>query len=399
MERRPEPLPQRDRTSPLSWLAEQNEYPKVLIWDRDRDEWSAGFGASATHCVEDPTPTAALERSLMERAAAEPPDGPGWVGGVRFAAEREPGPTWRAFGASWWIRPRTWWTRRDGVERAGVEPGRAEIDRPTAPPLSGESADVYLARVRAALDELHRSELDKIVLSRCVLRPGGVDAAATLEQMARTEPGGTVYWLALDEHEGFFGVTPETLYRRREATVETEALAATSGPSDHDGAALLADDKSLREHAYVRDAILEALEPFADAVDVSDSPELHRMARLHHLRTPIQARLREARPLLSKLHPTPAVCGTPYTAAEAAIARLEQKDRGLYAGAVGWCQRDGESIYVALRGARYTRDACAAYLGAGIVRGSVPEDELRELDLKAEALFASFVPHNNKAAT
>ena len=85
--------------------------------------------------------------------------------------------------------------------------------------------------------------------------------------------------------------------------------------------------------------------------------------------------------------------------AEAAIARLEQKDRGLYAGAVGWCQRDGESIYVALRGARYTRDACAAYLGAGIVRGSVPEDELRELDLKAEALFASFVPHNNKAAT
>ncbi len=40
-----------------------------------------------------------------------------------------------------------------------------------------------------------------------------------------------------------------------------------------------------------------------------------------------------------------------------------------------------------------------AYLGAGIVRGSVPEDELRELDLKAEALFASFVPHNNKAST
>ena len=67
-----------------------------------------------------------------------------------------------------------------------------------------------------------------------------------------------------------------------------------------DGAALLADDKSLREHAYVRDAILEALEPFADTVDASDSPELHRMARLHHLRTPIQAQLREARPLLGR---------------------------------------------------------------------------------------------------
>ena len=399
MERRPEPLPQRDQTSPLSWLAEHDEYPKVLIWDRDRDEWSAGFGASAIHCVEDPAPTAALERSLMARAAAEPPGGPGWVGGVRFAAEREPGPTWRAFGASWWIRPHTWWTRRDGVDRTGVEPERVTVDRPASTTLSGESPDVYLARVRAALDEMHRSKLEKIVLSRCVLNPRGVDAAATLEKMAANEPGGTVYWLALDEHEGFFGVTPETLYRRRAAAVETEALAATAGPSDRDSAALLTDDKSQREHAYVRDAILDALAPVADEVHVATSPELHRMARLHHLRTPIRAQLRDAAPLLSRLHPTPAVCGTPYAEAEAAIARLEQKDRGLYAGAVGWCQRDGESIYVALRGARYTRDACAAYLGAGIVLGSVPEDELRELDLKAEALFASFVPQANEATS
>ena len=43
------------------------------------------------------------------------------------------------------------------------------------------------------------------------------------------------------------------------------------------------------------------------------------------------------------------------------------------------------------------RNACVAYLGAGIVRGSIPEAELRELDLKAEALFASFAASKNEA--
>jgi len=389
----------REGTSPLRWLAEQSEFPKVLVWDRDRDEWAAGVGAAAIFTVAAPTPTAVIERELVQRAAAEPAEGPGWIGGIRFASEREPSSAWAAFGASWWIRPHTWWTKRDGVERKGVEGERVTLARPPSAELSGESAGAYLSRVRAALDELEGSKLEKIVLSRCVHRAGEIQAEATIEKMAQNEPSGTIYWIALDATDGFFGVTPETLYRRRGAQVETEALAATCGPRETDGAALLADEKSLREHAYVRDAIVAALRPGAAELDVATAPELLRMARLHHLRTPITARLRASGPLISRLHPTPAVCGTPYTEAEAAIARLEQQDRGLYAGGVGWCQRDGESIYVALRGARYSGGACAAYLGAGIVRGSRPEAELQELELKAAALFASFASTNDEAKT
>ncbi|MCR9245118.1 MAG: chorismate-binding protein [bacterium] len=295
--------------------------------------------------------------------------------------------------------------RYDGVERTGEETGGDESiasatvsgTHSVASPASGESSEVYLERVRAALVELDRARLDKIVLARCVHRPGSVDPVATLSRMASTESGGTLYWIALDENEGFLGLTPETLYRRRGVRVETEALAGTSGPRDVDGLALLRDAKSLREHAYVRDAIVQALTPIAAELDVAADPVLHRMARLHHLRTPITATLREAQPLLSRLHPTPAVCGTPHAAAEQAIARLEAKDRGFYAGAIGWCRRDGESIHVALRGARYSRGGCLAHLGAGIVRGSVPEAELRELELKAEALFESFAAVGNEA--
>ena len=390
---RPDELPRpAGEADPLTWLLDRDEYPKVLIWDRDRDEWAAGAGAADAIVAPDGATTGEVERALAARAAAESDDDPGWIGGLRFTPARAASATWRAFGAGFWIRPRSWWTRRDGVDHTGSCAERIELTPPDCVELNGEEPEVYVERVRAALSELEGSELEKIVVSRCVQRAGGIDVGTTLRKMAHNEPGGTVYWIALDAEQGFLGATPETLYRRRGVGVETEALAATSGPEQAAGAALLADDKSRREHNYVRDAIIDALRPVADSIDAATVPELHRMARLQHLRTPIRARLRHGSPLLSRLHPTPAVCGTPYAAAEAAIARLERHDRGLYAGAVGWFHRDCESIYVALRGARYSRDACVAFLGAGVVRGSVPELELQELDLKAQALFASLAP-------
>ena len=45
------------------------------------------------------------------------------------------------------------------------------------------------------------------------------------------------------------------------------------------------------------------------------------------------------------------------------------------------------------------RKLAIAHLGAGIVEGSVPEAELGELELKAEALFESFTARGQEART
>jgi len=79
------------------------------------------------------------------------------------------------------------------------------------------------------------------------------------------------------------------------------------------------------------------------------------------------------------------VCGD---RAATAIPQLEGLDRGWYAGAVGWTNlaEDGE-LCVALRCALLRGRVAHLYAGDGIVRDSVPEDELAETEVKLQALL------------
>lgn len=91
---------------------------------------------------------------------------------------------------------------------------------------------------------------------------------------------------------------------------------------------------------------------------------------------------------MERLHPTPAVGGSPRAPAVAAIGRLEQFDRGLYAGPVGWIDhRGGGEFFVGLRSALIDGHTATAYAGAGIVAGSEPEKEFAETELKFQALI------------
>ena len=88
------------------------------------------------------------------------------------------------------------------------------------------------------------------------------------------------------------------------------------------------------------------------------------------------------------LHPTPAVGGEPWPTRRAAIAELEQMDRGWYAGPVGWMDatEDGE-FCVALRSALLRDREARLYAGVGVVAGSDPAAELAETEIKLGALL------------
>src|SRR5690606_34518761 len=116
-----------------------------------------------------------------------------------------------------------------------------------------------------------------------------------------------------------------------------------------------------------------------------------RVANIQHLATPIRAQLAEpqsAIELAGRLHPTPAVGGEPPEAALAAIAELEELDRGWYAGPVGWMDaaEDGE-MCVALRSALLRDRTAHLYAGGGIVADSDPAAELAETEVKLGALL------------
>ena len=124
-------------------------------------------------------------------------------------------------------------------------------------------------------------------------------------------------------------------------------------------------------------------------VSAPDSPEILTLSNVHHLHTEVRANLCDDYSLLDvvgRLHPTPAVGGTPRGRALEFIREKEQLDRGWYAAPVGWIDRNRGEFAVALRSGIIEADKFALYAGCGIVGDSDPEEELAESILKLEPM-------------
>ncbi|MEB3175848.1 MAG: chorismate-binding protein, partial [Cyanobacteriota bacterium] len=114
------------------------------------------------------------------------------------------------------------------------------------------------------------------------------------------------------------------------------------------------------------------------------------LSNIQHLWTEIQAPLPASLhplDLAAQIHPTPAVAGAPRERACELIRRYETFDRGLYASPLGWLDAQGNcELRVGIRSALITGSRARLYAGAGIVQGSDPHQEQREIELKLRAL-------------
>ncbi len=294
---------------------------------------------------------------------------------------------------------RTWQTRIDGPDLADDVPDPAVLPLPEPVRdrvrFAGSSLpDVqWLDAVARAVKEIEAGRLDKVVLARdhAVWSHHRLDPRWLAGRLARRFPDCFTFLV-----DALIGATPELLLRRTGREVLSVSLAG-SAPRGQDaeadaaaGAALLASDKDQREHAFAARSVAAALTPVCDDCEVSPEPFLLRLDNVQHLATEVRGRLAGADSVLSlvdRLHPTAAVGGTPRDAALALIRQLEGMDRGRYAGPVGWVAADGDGEFgIALRCAELSGARARLFAGAGVVDGSLPEDELEETRVKLRAM-------------
>ncbi|MGD0983082.1 MAG: isochorismate synthase [Acidimicrobiales bacterium] len=260
----------------------------------------------------------------------------------------------------------------------------------------------FLNRVGAALAEIAAGSLDKLVLAREVTvnanRP--LRQADLLGRLRALHPSCTAF--AID---GFIGATPELLISRdsdRIASLPLAGTAARSGDPDADRraeAALLASLKERSEHRVVVDAIVEALSPVVEQLEVPGGPVIVELRNVSHLGTEISGTLSRrdggypsALELAGLLHPTPAVAGTPVEVALDYLVKLEELDRDRYAGPVGWVDARGDGEwYLGIRSAIVEGSSARLFAGVGIVADSDPATELAETQLKLQAFLAAAV--------
>ncbi|WP_339109620.1 isochorismate synthase [Thioclava sp. GXIMD4216] len=272
--------------------------------------------------------------------------------------------------------------------------------------------EVYGAAVEHAVDQLRSYEtpLQKVVLARALdyRTAAPVDPMAVARRLGQ-DPHVTSYALpvpqirsgktadAQGDMRWLVGATPELLLDKKGAAVMSHPLAG-SAPRSADpvedrrrAEALLVSTKDLAEHRYVVEYIHDILAPYCHNLTTPQTPALQKTASMWHLGTRISGVLRDADlpclALLGKLHPTPAVAGTPLRPALDLISRLEPEPRGFYAGTVGWLEneRDG-TWYVTLRCAMIEGCMARLHAGAGIVPDSTAAAEIAETQAKFIAM-------------
>ncbi len=254
--------------------------------------------------------------------------------------------------------------------------------------------DAWNKTVSEATGQITAGSLNKVVLAQALEArlEADLDVAATLERLRTRYPSCYVFCVDPDRSETvFFGATPEQLVSVRGRTVETTALAGTTGrgetPTEDEWLAdeLRGNQKNRHEHNLVADAIQRQLRPYAASISAGPL-EVRRLATVQHLQTPITVELdtdKHVFTLAEALHPTPAVGGLPPDTALRTIRDTEPFDRGWYAAPVGWVDAAGNGTFgVALRSAVASRRQVRLFAGVGIVSDSNPDHEWDEIDLK-----------------
>jgi menaquinone-specific isochorismate synthase len=422
------------RVNPFRWLREQRTFPKTYWSGRgEEDEEVAAVGAA------DLREAGVLDgaESLAESLASLPESagsGARYYGGMRFDPPGMPVGEWAAFGAYRFVLPRFELHAGDAettlvcnlvlprdahnapeileqIEGLSLPEGGSgaslpiPVSRKDSPDLRG-----WRDNIKQALSAFSRGSLGKVVLARRaeIGFDGDFDPALLLEGLKATTPGCFHFYAQPESGVAFLGASPERLFRRDGDSVVSEAVAGTRprGVSSTDDEGLRDDlmqsAKDRSEHSYVRTGIEEALGPLCEELEVEEGVSEMKLARRRHLKSRICGVLREGvtdAALIDALHPTPAVCGYPYDEALGKIRDLEPFDRGWYAGPVGWIGAEASEFAVGLRSGLVRGRTLALFSGAGIVAGSVPDEEWAEIEQKIGDYTGMFGLEQGNAAS
>ena len=256
------------------------------------------------------------------------------------------------------------------------------------------SDEEWCVRIQKSVDRIKLGELDKVVLARDLIATTNtaIDPLSLVNVLDSQYPSTWVYSVG-----DLIGATPELLVRLSKTLVTSRVLAGTirrSGDEERDlalAASLAKSSKDLEEHEYAVRSVADALAPYASSTNVPESPYVLHLPNVMHLATDVTGVINESPAnvdiftLISALHPSAAVCGTPTDKANNLIHEYESMNRGRYAGPVGWVDARGDGeIGIALRCGQLSEDrkSIRLFAGCGIVAGSDPLQELAESQAK-----------------
>jgi isochorismate synthase len=250
-----------------------------------------------------------------------------------------------------------------------------------------QSKKDYLENVSDLIRFLNNGDVSKVVYSRAFsVSVSSLNHMDIFRKLANRYPDAFVYYVYIPGQSVWIGASPEIFLCRDTETLKTVSLAGTKCSSDMDWT-----DKEYKEHEYVVRFIEEVFTLCKLGDYKKEGPDTVQAGDCFHLRTDFvvnrEVSLNQIDRLVKVLHPTPAVCGYPQTAALNEILKREPYDREFYSGFLGPVSSSGKiDLFVNLRCLKIDDGKAYLYVGGGITKDSDPLDEWDETLLKSRTI-------------
>ncbi len=285
------------------------------------------------------------------------------------------------------------WSIRDQILNSNNHKSKKSFDHPSinyflnSLELSNNNLKQLINKGIQLVDE---DNLDKIVLASRVKIDfkNKLNLINILRKLKTNQPNTCRYVWRRNSKDITFGASPEKLFSFMKPDLVLEAIAGTVS-SDLNPDYLMESSKDIQEHNYVIQYLIKSLEVLKINNYTKSLLKVTSFGDISHLQTLVYSRVNNICPfdLLRVLHPSPAVCGSPKKEAMNWINTLESFSRGNYASPIGWVDSEGNSEFrVAIRGARYIDQNLEFTAGSGLVKGSISDKEIEEIQLKFKSL-------------
>lgn len=248
----------------------------------------------------------------------------------------------------------------------------------------------YLRQCNNMISQVKNGELNKVVLSR-VLEfpyPENFTSGRFFSKLHKKYNKAFTFLWNHPQTGIWMGASPELLMQYKEGGLTTMSLAGTRKMIQSNSGDLW-PVKEKAEQEYVTDYITDILKDFSSQIHIT-GPQTILSGQLEHIQSQftIQVKREMAEKILWKLHPTPAVCGKPAQEAFQLIQETESHNREYYTGFCGPVYSSSLQLFVNLRSAKIESDRVYLFAGGGLTEDSIPENEWKETEIKAETLLS-----------
>lgn len=261
--------------------------------------------------------------------------------------------------------------------------------------ISNVTDDEMRATINTCIKHCLRGDVFQIVPSRRYSRTYSGDDFQIYRALRSINPSPYMFYFDYEDYH-IFGASPEKQISIKNGIAEIHPIAGTfrrTGDDTKDAQLaldLLADPKETAEHVMLVDLARNDLSRSSDHVVVETFKEVQFFSHVIHLVSKVVGKMSpKVNPLqlVADTFPAGTLSGAPKHNAMTIINRLENTNRHIYGGAIGYMDFNGNFNHaIAIRTFMSKSNTLYYQAGMGVVAKSVVETEMQEINLKLRAL-------------